>query len=450
MLTATREAVAHYDALLFDKHRESTQAEFARAIERHHLYLDDRPRCDLLRPHMVDAQTYDRARRAAALVNRGIVGLVERLLRDPALLEAAGVPSYFEPILAIDRDTGGPCTMARLDGFLDETGTIKFIEYNTDPWGGTIAESDEFDAAFSAMPIAKEFAARFPFTTVRVLDLVLEALYVDHERAGGRGPPAIAMVDTTTKPTLLRELSYAASRGCPVVSAALDELFEEDGELFVEDQRVDVVFIPWPQLLEVLLGGGDAGKPLRSALARRSVRTLTGVSRGLLSGAKILFDLLSDPAHAHLFDRDVAEALARHVPWTRRVRDCKTPFGNETIDLLPYIEAHPERFALKPSGGQDGKGVVLGWECDRAEWQQTLKRAMSRPHVVQERVSPPAQPFPALVDGTVGMVDRLVDFNPYIWNADRIEGALVRANKSGRLNIYAGGSVPGKWILTAT
>ncbi len=449
MLRTTRDAVSHYDELLLEKHLASTQDHLARATERHQLYVHGRPHCELLRPHMIDAPTYERVQRATTLVNRAIVGLVERLLVDPALAKAAGVPPYFEQILCVDRSCGGPCTIARLDGFLDSSGSIKFIEYNTDPWAACICESDEIDVAFSAMPIAREFAARFPFRTVHGMELALEALYVDHERHGGRGAPTFAAVGATHRPPLPRELSFAAWRGCRVVSAALEELAPRGTELFVEDQRVDVVFIDWAELLELIYSGAETGKALLSAIAGGSVRTLTGLSRGLLSGAKILFDLLSDPAHSHLFDRDVAVALAEHIPWTRRVRECRTTFGKETIDLMPFVADHADLFVIKPSGGQAGEGVVLGWECDDTQWRQAVKRALSRPYVVQQRVSGQTEPVPAVIDGALAMVDRLLDFNPYVWNGERVDGALVRGAGRGLLNLFVGGSLPAKWILDA-
>jgi uncharacterized circularly permuted ATP-grasp superfamily protein len=167
----------------------------------------------------------------------------------------------------------------------------------------------------------------------------------------------------------------------------------------------------------------------------------------LLGGTKIVFELLTDTSYAHLFDKEVVGALRKHVPWTRRLRECWTVLEGESIDLMPFTARHQERFVVKPSGGSSGEGVVLGWECDTQTWERTLKLALSRPYVVQERVFAPKERFPVMDTGNLSAVERFVDFDPYVWNATQVRGHLVRISSGQVLNLGGGGSTTARWIL---
>src|SRR5690606_2276145 len=137
-----------------------------------------------------------------------------------------------------------------------------------------------------------------------------------------------------------------------------------------------------------------ASNPLFEAIHARAVRTLSGISRGLLCGYKHLFELLSSPEHGSMFEPDVDAALAKHVRWTRAVRNAKTTYRGQVIDLLPFVADSRERWVLKPSGGHSGMGVVIGNRCTDSVWRQSLKRALTQKYVVQERVLGAAEPFP--------------------------------------------------------
>jgi hypothetical protein len=443
------EAVAYYDQLLTKKHFATTYDHLSRAIERHRLYSKTgQPICSVLRPHILDRAAEERIRRAAVLVNSAVIRVADKLLADPVLAKAAGLPKYFEPIFTVDRAHPRPPLMSRIDGFLDAAGEIRFIEYNGGPV--LVAEDEELAAAFTSMPIALEFAKRFPFRVAPMMEALLAATYAAHETQGGRGAPTIAAIRTKTR--LSRELGYLAWRGCRVVHVSMEELTERSGELFVRDLRIDFVHFGWSELLDLLhvQKRGDGADALLSALRADKVRLISGCSRGLLSSAKILFEILSDPSNTALFDREVAAALARHIPWTRRVRDCRTSFKGRTIDLVPFVQGNRDAFVIKPSGGSEGEGVALGWDCDQNEWEKTLRLALVRPYVVQERVPVPTQSFPAIIDGKLEMVDRLMDLNPYVWNGEQVLGQLTRIAPRGKLNLGAAdasGSMTAGWTL---
>ena len=85
-----------------------------------------------------------------------------------------------------------------------------------------------------------------------------------------------------------------------------------------------------------------------------------------------------------------------------------------------------------------------GWTVDDATWADAIARALAAPHIVQERVRIPYEPYPSLADGTVQIMDRMLDTAPFVSYGEYMEGYLTRLSTAALLNVTAGGgsSVP--------
>jgi hypothetical protein len=156
---------------------------------------------------------------------------------------------------------------------------------------------------------------------------------------------------------------------------------------------------------------------------------------------KASFAVASDERNAHLFTRAEQEAIHQHIPWTRIVEERQTlaPDG-EPIDLLPWAATHKNDLVLKPNDEYGGKGVLIGWECEQAEWDAALQTALADPAIVQARALIAYEDFPSLMPGgAVDISQRLVDCDPFIFNGDTVDGCLVRLSKVTLLNVTAGG-----------
>jgi hypothetical protein len=152
----------------------------------------------------------------------------------------------------------------------------------------------------------------------------------------------------------------------------------------------------------------------------------------------MLFAFLSDPAYETVDDKN-REAVDLHIPWTRVLKECRTTHSGKTIELLPYVSLHRDRFVLKPVSEYGGMGVVLGWDCGDAEWNNTLQAALTTPYVVQERVPVGKEIYPSYIDGRLSMDERFFDLDPYVWNGTEVEGCGVRLSRAALLNVSAGG-----------
>ena len=121
------------------------------------------------------------------------------------------------------------------------------------------------------------------------------------------------------------------------------------------------------------------------------------------------------------------------------MRERRTTYGGQAVDLMPFMLEQRERLVLKPNDDYGGKGIMLGWTDDDTAWDAAVQQALASPHIVQERVEIPSEPYPSWVDGRVEIFDRMLDTAPFVTNGDYMEGMLTRLSTAALLNVTAGG-----------
>jgi hypothetical protein len=174
--------------------------------------------------------------------------------------------------------------------------------------------------------------------------------------------------------------------------------------------------------------------------------TVVNSFRAKLLHKKMSLALLSDDRYARLYTPAQRRGIARHIPWTRKVREGHTTYEGRVVDLVDLIVRRKDRLVLKPNDEYGGKGVILGWTVDRHEWEQTLLAALTSSYVVQERVPVPREAFPVLLD-RMHFLDLSVDCDPYLFFG-KVGGQLTRLSSSALLNVTAGaGSVVPTYVV---
>ena len=430
------EAIQHYHQLLTEKHLSSTIEILQSSNER--LSVAGRPVCTVFRPFFVTAESYRFIKNASTLVMKGISALCARLMEDPGLRQNMDLTPAEETIIHVNSGYGLPTVSGRLDGFLAADNAFQFVEYNSDSPGG-IGYGDVLTEVFSSMPILKDFTRRYSCETIPVRSLVFHSLLRAYHQWGGKGLPAIAIIDwkdTPTYPEFLLFQEFFEKHGCRVKIGDPRELEYRNGRLYLGDFAIELVYkrLVVGEMLDRL----GTENVLVQAARDRAVCVANGFELQL-AFRKNLFALLSDPVHSNLFEESVQNAIRMHIPWTRKVREGKTDYEGQIVDLPPFVLRSKDSLVLKPGGEYGGKGVVLGWETSEAEWEQALNRALADSYVVQKRVAVGSEVYPSLVDGNLNFAERYFDLDPYVWNGLDIEGCGIRLSRVALLNVSAGG-----------
>jgi hypothetical protein len=272
---------------------------------------------------------------------------------------------------------------------------------------------------------------------------VLMAIYREWRGVSGE-MPRLAILDWREVPTYSEfELfaHYFASHGleCKIVDPR--EVEYRNGRLFDGDFPIDLIYKR--VLITELIERGGLDHPVVRAVRDRAV-CMVNPFRCKILYKKTSLAVLSDEQNTHLFNVDELRAIDAHIPWTRRVEERNTQHNGVPVDLLPYIAKYRERFVLKPSDEYGGKGIVLGWLTSAEEWQRAIQGALEVPHIVQERVELPMEPYPSMVNGRVQLSNRMQDTAPFAFYGEYMDGCLTRLGTDPLLNVTAGGgsSVP--------
>src|SRR5205085_8694114 len=108
-------------------------------------------------------------------------------------------------------------------------------------------------------------------------------------------------------------------------------------------------------LTSELLARRDEGRALVDAYVAGAV-CVVNTFRAKLLHKKMSLALLSDDRYAPLYTAGQRAAIARHVPWTRKVREGHTTYAGGVIDLADFVMANRARLVLKPNDEYGGKG----------------------------------------------------------------------------------------------
>jgi len=434
----TAEAIKHYHSLLDGPLAEDAIAKLSEGTVKNNLRFGDRPICTVLRPMLITERRYEQVRRDSRLALSAIERLYRALMADDKLRAELDLTPDEERLISIDPGFGAPDASGRLDAFFDSHGEFYFIEYNADSPGGLLY-GDALSEIFTEMDVVREFAGKYPLRRVEIRPHILEALLSCYHEWGARDRPRIAIVDwdevkTRAEFDICRE--YFDSRGYPAVIADPNELEYRGGWLRVGDSQINLIYKR--VVTGELLARGGLNHPLIRATRDRAVCVVNSFRVQMLM-KKALFALLDDPQYDHLFPEDERDALRRRIPWTRALREGFTTYRGRRVDLVDFVIRRREALVLKPNGDYGGRGVVLGWQCGDDDWARAIKDATGASFVVQERVEVLQEAFPTLANGQIAFENRYVDFDPYTWLGDDVEGAGVRLSSSALLNVTAGG-----------
>jgi len=447
--TLTWEPVAVYHELLSTGDLAERSAEVLRDGQRdRRLVFGDHPLCVALRPQLLSRERYEGAMAASRHIHGALHALERALLEDDALRGELDLDPEEERLALAPTPCRASSPSARIDGFL--TDRLRYVEYNAESPAG-MAYSDTLAEVFERLPVMRAFRKRYRLRTLPVARRQLSTMLRCFREWGRAQTPVAAIVDWKDLPTVAEFEMFRdrfERQGIPTVICSPQEL-EYRGPrkgLYAKGKRVNLIY---RRVLttELLAKGGEAAALKEAYLD--GAACVVNTFRAKLLHKKMSLALLSDDRYSAIYTPAQRQAIAAHVPWTRKVREGATRKGNRKVaDLAAYVAAGRTHLVLKPNDEYGGKGVVLGWTVGQAEWEEALRVALTQSYVVQEAVPVPREPFPvALGDGASEILDLAMDMDPYLFEG-RPSGCLTRLSSSALLNVTAGeGSVVPTYVV---
>jgi hypothetical protein len=419
----------------------SAFAELSARMREQRLTFGDRVHCPFFRPLFVTDDDERRVREFAETL--AVLGerVVAAAMAEPSLLDELGLRDEERRLIGIEPGYARASTSSRVDTFLLPD-SLQAAEYNAESPAG-FGYTERLAGVFEQLPVMQRFRAAYDVQAYPLTAALLDALMTSYRDWGGRAaPPTIGIVDWRNVPTwsefeILQE--RFTSLGVPTIVCAPEDLAFDGRELRGLGRRIDLLYRR--VLINDITSRPAECEALVRACAARAV-CMANSFRCKIPHKKAFFAVLTDPRHAGLFSERERGLIARHVPWTRVVRETRTAKGAEQFDLVPWIRRHRERLVMKPNDEYGGAGVTLGWETNESAWDAALQEALAAPAgtwIVQEKIAVRREVFPWFRGGgDAVMTDMLVDMAPYLF-LGKLAGFLTRLSATGLANVTSGG-----------
>lgn len=431
---------AYHELLTDDALAQESSAVLTSQLTGRGLTFGGRPLATVLRPRLVTRPQFDRVVDLTKRLMPAFDRILHAALANSDVRHQFRLAEWEEALVGVNPGFPHASPTSRLDYFVnDDTGEMSLTEYNAEtPAGG--AYNDALSDTFIDLPVMREFARDWEVMPIPTRHGVIRSL-LDAWAAwrGVREVPKIGIVDWKEVPTYSEfELFQGHFRALGIPCAIVDPRDAEyDGET-LRFAGTPVTLIYKRVLLHELAERGGADHLIFRAVRDGKV-CMVNPPRCKILHKKASLAALTDERNAHLLSADQHAAVRSCIPWTRIVEERTTMFHGQQIDMLSYVDAHRDRFVLKPNDDYGGAGIVLGWTVDSDTWAAALRTALTHPYVVQERVDIPSEGYPSLVDGKSQVVARMYDTAPFLCDGAYMDGWMCRLSTAALLNVTAGG-----------
>jgi glutathionylspermidine synthase len=439
-------AIAHYHELLMGDETLAPRVfeKLHDAMRANRLVYGDRPISVALRPHLLEHSQFEELKTVAELIVRALEKIAAAAVQSPPLMTKLGLTDAEQKVALIDPGFTRPAVTTRLDGFVHGQ-QIKFVEYNAEN-PSSLSDQEGLNRVLFELSAMSILAQRFRLQQFSPVERLLTTLLEVYREWNGKRVPNIAIVDWKNLPTanefiLLRD--HFEAHGLRTIICSPDELEYTRGRLRCGDFEIDLVYKRI--IIHEFLERYDETHPLVRAYMNHDV-CLVNPFRCKIMHKKASFELLTDETYETWFTSKERAAIARSIPWTRRLADRRTTYHGHSVELVDFVRENRAQLVLKPNDDYGGHGVFIGARLDQAAWENAIDTALSSDYVVQEAVDLFPEHFPIFNESDWNLQPMFVDTNPFLFSGT-VCGAMVRLSNSPIVNVTSGGGETGFFVI---
>ncbi|MEO6699954.1 MAG: hypothetical protein ABI140_03555 [Jatrophihabitantaceae bacterium] len=394
----------------------------------------------LSRPMFLTGAAVEGLRADLTQLHNALTGLPDRLFGGDMAAFASAVGATASQAEIVLRGSGKVASrMGRADFYLDDQG-FRLLEIN---WGGALGGLDSaiLNRSMLEQPGLASFAAEHRLGYVDPMAEMVHTLFTECGLARD-SRPVVALTDwpasfATLEPRLRRNVVDYARFGIEALPCHVGQLRYAEGRVWLVDRAIDVVYRLF--LMEDLLdpAGPALIEPVLQAAERGEVAIFSPMDADLY-GSKGALALLSDERHRDRYQPAELASLDRILPWTRMVRSGPVTVAGQQCELYDHAIAEQAELIIKPTMMHGGQGIVAGWLVSADEWREQLQAAMDGPYVLQRRIRPRPEAFPA-DSAAASLVDWTLTWGAFM-STNGYGGMYVRGSQDhdGTVNMSSG------------
>ncbi|MFW5787449.1 MAG: circularly permuted type 2 ATP-grasp protein [Halanaerobiales bacterium] len=442
-----------YDNLLEDlkgdrEKYEKDYLKIKRGVDNSTAIYHGKPVPFLYQPLLFDSKDRKRLSYALNKLNSILKKVTKRYLNDKSFHKYFHFPELMEKLILIDPGYEVEYPVARFDLFYNYNDNYKFCELNTD---GSSAMNevrvfqrefrdsliydflaDEVNKAYNINDKDPLSGSELFYSLIdKILDNYRQYLKNSKGMSGDsqeKLTPNTAIMDFRGDGTV-NEFEEFKKRfeeiGCKTVICDPRSLEYKGGKLYYEQMQIDLIYrrATTARLVEE----SSEIQDFIEAYENGDVCVVGGF-RSQIPHNKIIFAVLHNREAVDFLTEEEYEFIKKHIPWT-------VEFKADDPQLRKKLIQNRKKYLLKPRDLFAGKGVYVGRDYDREEWDAIIDKIAGNQYnyLVQEFVNVPHRPMAFYEDGRL----KIEEFNYIIglfqYNQE-IEGYYARG---GRENVIA-------------
>jgi hypothetical protein len=439
-------AIAQYHELLMDDETLAPRVfeKLHDAMRANRLVYGNRPISVALRPHLLERAQFEQLKMLAELIVQALEKIAAAAVQFPALMTKLGLTDAEQKVALVDPGFRRPAVTTRLDGFVHGQ-EIKFVEYNAEN-PSSLSDQEGLNRVLFELPAMSILAQRYRLQQFSPVERLLGTLLAIYREWNGDSVPNVAILDWKNLPTeneFILLQNHFEARGVRTIICSPDELEYSRGRLGCGDFEIDLVYKRI--IIHEFLAKYGETHPLVRAYVDHHV-CLVNPFRCKIMHKKASFELLTEEACESWFTSKERAAIARSIPWTRRMTDRRTTYNDRSVELVDFVRQNRARLVLKPNDDYGGHGVFFGPQLEQLAWENAIATALASDYVVQEAVDLCPEHFPIFDETGWKLQPMFVDTNPFLF-LGKVCGAMVRLSNSPVVNVTSGGGETGFFVI---
>jgi len=352
-------------------------------LDKHLLQLGFYPVTSLKQPFPMNLLPLFVSSKKALKVFDGLKHIIAALIKvrnefyeNPELQKYLSLPEKEREILYVDNWVKGISNI-RADGFIDDSGQVKFVELNTDYPDG-LATIPHMLKYYLSLPHMKQMSGVIE-KSADLNKLVVDSMLYFYKLNGGQGSPMVGLFAPTDRWwqgefEQFSNLMKSKKLGGEILDP-LKMKFKRSG-LVSNGQKINMLR-KCTEMQYFINHFAELKAFFKNYSQKKFVLYNSFQDRFL--GYKSMFAVLTDPHWSKLFNGNEKRAIKKHIPWTSRIfLNGKIIVSGKEVNAIDYLEKNRKQCVIKPAGITEGHGVFIGSMMSGRVWIEKVGNIIDR------------------------------------------------------------------------